>query len=133
MVFTINRKRKGSVAERFLIKKFWENDWAAFRAAGSGSARHPCPDIIAGNSLRKVAIEVKVTSDVRKYFPAQEINDLRQFSHVFGSEGWIAIKFNSHAWFFFSLEDLKETQAGYVITVKDVELKGFSFEDFLKI
>ena len=127
-----NTKRKGSVAERELIKLFWEHGWAAFRAAGSGSARHPCPDIIAGNSLRKVAIEVKVIHNTRKYFSAQEIHDLRTFSHIFGSEAWVAVKFHGNGWFFFSVEDLKETPAGFSIGLHDAQLKGFSFESFLE-
>jgi hypothetical protein len=36
-----------------LIQQFWNQGWAAFRAAGSGSARHPSTDIITGNIKRK--------------------------------------------------------------------------------
>lgn len=127
----MNRKSKGSTAERELIHMFWKNDWAAFRAAGSGSARHACPDIIAGNSLRKMALEVKFVDSDKKYFPKEEIEELRQFSHIFGCEAWIAVKFQRKGWHFFSVEDLRETPAGYGIGLKDSQLKGFSFDELI--
>ncbi|MFT4297892.1 MAG: Holliday junction resolvase Hjc [Candidatus Woesearchaeota archaeon] len=128
----MNKKNKGTTAERELIHKFWSVGWAAFRAAGSGSARHPCPDIIAGNSLRKIAIETKSINSERKYFTRKEIDDLRGFSYIFGSEAWIGIKFQSKGWHFFSIEDLKETPLGFSICFKDAELKGFSFDELIK-
>jgi len=131
-VHVMSTKSKGSSAERELIHKFWANGWAAFRAAGSGSTRYPCPDIIAGNSLRKLAIEAKFINDDRKYFDKKEIGELRQFSHIFGCEAWVAVKFQYKGWHFFSVEDLNETNAGYSISLKDSELKGFDFEALIK-
>lgn len=128
----MNTKSKGSGAERELIHKFWASDWAAFRAAGSGSMQHPCPDIIAGNSIRKLGIEVKYVNADRKYFDQQEINDLRQFCHIFGCEAWVGVKFQGKGWHFFSVEDLHETPAGFSIGLKDSELKGFSFDELIK-
>lgn len=127
----MNTKSKGSSAERELIHMFWNQDWAAFRAAGSGSTRFPCPDVIAGNSLRKMALEIKYIDDTKKYFPKKEIGELRQFSHIFGCEAWIGVKFQGKGWHFFSVEDLKETDAGYSIGLKDSELKGFSFDELI--
>lgn len=112
---------------------FWKNDWAAFRAAGSGSTRYPCPDIIAGNSLRKLALEIKYIDNCRKYFPKKEIDELREFSHIFGCEAWVGVKFQGKGWHFFSVEDLKETPAGFGIGLKDSELRGFSFSNLLSL
>lgn len=127
----MNTKNKGSTAERELIHKFWANDWAAFRAAGSGSMKYPCPDVIAGNSLRKMAIEVKYIDNTNKYFSKKEITELREFAHIFGSEAWVAVKFQGKGWFFISVEDLKETDKGYSISTKELELRAFSFEDLI--
>lgn len=127
----MSRKSKGTNAERELIHMFWANSWAAFRAAGSGSTKYPCPDIIAGNSIRKLAIEVKFINDNKHYFSKEEIHDLREFSHIFGAEAWVAVKFQNKGWHFFSIEDLKETPAGYTIALKDSELKGFTFEQLI--
>jgi Holliday junction resolvase len=128
----MNRKNKGSCAERELIHMFWHQGWAAFRAAGSGSMSHPCPDIIAANSLRKIAIEVKFIDSIRKYFLKKEIDELRSFSHIFGCEAWVAVKFQGKGWHFFSIEDLKETGAGYSISLADFDLKGFTFESLIE-
>lgn len=129
----MNKKQKGSVFEREIIKKFWQNNWAAFRAAGSGSSSYPCPDIIAGNSLRKLGIESKIIADDKKYFSRKEIEELKEFCHYFGAEAWIVINFQKQGTFFFSVEDLKETKAGYTVSIKDSLLKGFTFEDLIKI
>lgn len=128
----MNHKGKGSAAERELIHMFWREDWAAFRAAGSGSTKYPCPDVIAGNAIRKLAIEVKSIAADAKYFPKVEIEALRLFSHRFGCEAWVGIRFSAGKWFFFSLEDLKETRLGYSIRVRDAELKGFTFSELIK-
>lgn len=64
----MNTKAKGSKGERFLLTKFWENGWACLRTAGSGSMSFPAPDLIAGNKIRRVAVECKVTKDESKYF-----------------------------------------------------------------
>ncbi|MFT4303315.1 MAG: Holliday junction resolvase Hjc [Candidatus Woesearchaeota archaeon] len=128
----MNKKQKGTTAERELIHKFHSSGWASFRAAGSGSSKYPCPDLIAGNSLRKIAIEVKSFNGERKYFSKQEIDDLRTFCFQFGCEGWVGIKFQGKGWYFFSLEDLKETIGGFSIGLKDAELKGFLFNEMIK-
>jgi len=128
----LNRKSKGTIAERELIQMFWKHNWAAFRAAGSGASRFPCPDVIAGNSLRKIAIEAKYVDSERKYFTDKEIYELKEFSHIFGCEAWVGIKFQGKGWHFFSTEDLKETTAGYTIRLLDAELKGFTFEELIK-
>ena len=127
----MSKKSIGNKAERELIHMFWDKGWAAFRAAGSGSSRFPCPDLIAGNSLKKIAIEVKYISNNSKYFSKKEINDLKYFSYIFGCEPWIGIKFKTNGWFFFSIEDLKQTNLGFSISFKDTKLKGFSFEELI--
>ncbi len=125
-------KRKGSVAERDLISLFWDKDWSAHRIAGSGSSRYPSPDIIAGNPLRKLAIEVKITKDEVKYFTKEEIDGLRFFCEIFGAEAWVAVKFPKEEWYFFSLEDLRETSKSFVVKKEDISIKGLSFSDLLK-
>ncbi|MFH1400087.1 MAG: Holliday junction resolvase Hjc [Nanoarchaeota archaeon] len=127
----MNTKKKGTDAERDLIHKFWGAGWAAFRAAGSGSARYPTPDIIAGNNLRKIAIEVKSVKATRKYFSKQEVDDLLLFSAKFGCEAWLAIKFGPQPWLFVSPEDLSVTQAAGGISLEGARLKGLSFEEMV--
>ena len=127
----MNRKSIGSNAERELIHQFWKNDIAAIRVAGSGSMKYPSPDIIAGNSLRKLVIECKKVSENKLYIPKHEVNLLVEFSKKFGAEPFIAVKFGKE-WYFLIIEDLRETSASFSINTEEVRIKGLLFEDIIK-
>lgn len=126
-------KARGSAAERNLIEKFWNNGWAAMRAAGSGSTQFPSPDIIAGKYGRRFVIECKLTADTKKYFSADEIRHLKFFAKTFSAEAWVAIKFPKIDWVFFNIEDLKETGKNFSATVDMIELKGLSFDEVIEL
>lgn len=123
-------KIKGTRAERELIKMFWEAGWEAIRSAGSGSMHYPSPDILAGNKIRILAIEVKSTKDNKKYFSEEDKKQLLNFASYFGAESWIAIKF-SNSWIFVHPEDLTKTKENYVFGVDDIKIKGISFEELI--
>ncbi len=138
----INRKAKGSNAERELIKKFWgTNSWAALRVAGSGVSRFPCPDIIAGNGSRFIAIECKSVSGNSIRVERKQLDDLKFFAKLFGAEVWIGARFvkdltnDSHGegWFFFSVEDLEESPRGFSISLGRASYKGLSFDELLSL
>src|SRR3989338_4073941 len=105
----ISQKAKGTQGERELVRFFNEAGWSAIRVAGSGSSRYPSPDILAANATRRVAIECKVTKDLKKYFPEDEVAQLQTFSRTFGAEGWIGIKFPSQSWYFILVEQLQRS------------------------
>ena len=125
----MNTKAKGTAAERELIHMFQKADFACFRAAGSGSSKYPCPDLIAGNNLRKLAIEVKNTGTGYQHLSKKEVDELREFSIKFGAEAWVAVKFK--AWFFLTLEDVNETKENYSVTQTIAERKGLCFEELV--
>ena len=125
----MNRKSKGTNAERELIKMFWSAGYAAMRAAGSGSARHPSPDIIASNKIRKLAIECKSTKNLKIYLSKEDVNQLIEFSNIFGAEPWFAARFNKLKWFFLTIEDLEKTPTGFVISIENIRNKGLVFEE----
>lgn len=126
----MNRKAKGTTAERELIHMFWETKvWAAMRAAGSGSTSFPSPDIVAGNAQRQLAIECKSIGDDAKYLGKEELEQLLTFARTFGAEPWIGIRFSGRKWFFFNPEDMKETQKNFAINRELAEMKGLSFEE----
>jgi len=129
----IHKKNKGSNAERELIHLFWNNDWAAMRAAGSGSTRFPSPDVIASNNLRKLAVECKSTSGVNQYFKEKEIAELEKFSRMFGAEPWVAIRFDNEGWYFFSLEDLRKTESQFSMSLRDAKSIGLTFEELINL
>jgi len=124
-------KTKGTVAEREVVHMFWEAGWACIRVAGSGSMRHPAPDILAGNNLRKIAMECKSTKSSRQYLTQKEVDELKFFAEKFGAEPWIGVRFDRLAWFFLNPEDLIETKENYCVSKECAEQKGLSFEELL--
>lgn len=127
----MSKKSRGTNAERELVHKFWGASWACFRAAGSGSTQFPSPDIIAGNKIRKLAIEVKLTTEEKKYFTSEEINGLQYFSDKFGAEPWVAVKFYRREWVFLTLEDLQSSGKNFVVTQELADRKGLNFEQMI--
>jgi len=128
----MSHKSKGINAERELIHLFWANGWTASRVAGSGSIKYPSPDIIAGNNLRKLAIECKVTKDIRQYFDKKEISELKEFSRIFGAEPWVSVKFNNVDTYFLTPEDLDDAGESYSLSIEKAKMKGFLFEELVK-
>ena len=127
----LNKKAKGSNAERDLIHSFFENGWVAIRSAGSGSQQNPSPDILAGNNLRRLAIECKTVNDTKKYFTKKEIEELVYFANKFGAEPWVAVRFDRIDWFFLNIEDLELKDKSYFIDVVIAKRKGLNFEQLI--
>ena len=125
----MNTKAKGTNAERELIHMFWNKEFAAIRLAGSGSMSYPCPDLIVGNNVRKLAIEVKRPGKHYQHLERKQIEDLQLFSNIFGAESWVAVKFKE--WRFLTLEDLNNTGLNFSITKETAERKGLSFEELI--
>jgi Holliday junction resolvase len=111
----MNRKSKGIKAERELNHLLWGEKWACVRVAGSGASRYPTPDVLASNGKRVLAIECKSSKSKFQYLGMHEVEDLRQFSQIFGAEAWIGVRFSSSPWRFFTLDELKKTEKGYVV------------------
>lgn len=124
----MNAKAKGSNAERELIHMLWSKGWACVRAAGSGSTQYPCPDLIASNATRALAIECKSSGELNRHLPKQQVEDLVSFAKMFGAEPWIGVRFNDMKWAFFCPDDLKKTGTGFSVSVRMVKVKGLTFE-----
>ncbi len=127
----MNRKQKGISAERELVHLFWKEGWAACRTPGSGSIKYPCPDVIAGNNLRKLAIECKSIKSGSYYFSLEDINQLRQFSRLFNAEPWVGVRFGSEGWFFLTVDDLVKTGKLFSFSLKDAKMRGLIFSELV--
>ncbi len=127
----MNKKAKGSNAERDLIHHFFDNGWVAIRSAGSGSMQNPSPDILAGNNLRRLAIECKAVNDTKKYFTKKEIDELVYFANKFGAEAWVAVRFDRIDWFFLNIEDLELKDKSYFVDVIIAKRKGLDFDTLI--
>ncbi len=127
----MNTKAKGSKGERELVKAFNEAGWVCIRTAGSGSSKYPAPDILAGNAIRRLAIECKVIGATKKYFDQAEIDQLQFFARTFGAESWIGIRFPKEKWYFLMLEDLDKTPTNWTISLELAKRKGLTFEEVI--
>jgi holliday junction resolvase Hjr len=125
-------KAKGSNAERELVHMFWDKGWAAIRVAGSGSSQYPSPDVLAGNNLRKLAVECKASGELNKYITVEQIENLAKFSSLFGAEPWVGIRFDRMDWLFLGLEDLERTESSYRITPSAAKRKGLLFDELIR-
>ena len=131
-ILSMSVKSKGINAERELIHKFWSEGVAAIRVAGSGSSKYPSPDILAGNRLSKLAIEVKTTKENKRYLTKAEVADLKKFSELFGAEPWIAVKFKGVEWLFLPASELLEKEKCFLVDVETTKRKGILFEELIK-
>lgn len=125
----VSGKKKGTNAERELVHMFWKRGWAAVRVAGSGSSHYPSPDVLAGNNLRKLAIECKAVGADSRYISIEQIEDLVSFSRLFGAEPWVGLRFNREEWLFVGIEDLEKTASSYAVNLESAKRKGLLFEE----
>ena len=129
----MNRKAKGTKGERELVHAFNNAGWSCIRVAGSGSSHYPSPDILAGNAIRRVAIECKVTAEQKKYLGKEEIEQLRTFATKFGAESWVGVKFPSEPWYFLMLEDLEDTGNSFAVSLELAKMKGLKIEELMNV
>ena len=130
----MSTKAKGSRAERELLAMFWNNSYAGFRVAGSGSTPLPSPDLLVGNGKRYLAIECKSLKSKAKYLEEEQIKELIEFSRRFGAEPWIGLRFNNLGWYFIQPNKLKKSKKGSLIASLDVlKEHGLDFSKLIKI
>lgn len=128
----MGNKRRGTAAERELLHMFWDEGYACCRVAGSGSIPEPSCDLLAGNSIEKMAIEVKLSRDTTKYLKKEQIDEFKKFADMFGLSPIIALKFVRKGWWLINPKQLTKTNKGYSISLEDIKKKGLSFDDFIR-
>lgn len=127
----MSHKSKGIGAERELVHLFWNAGWGAIRVAGSGSTKYPSPDLLAGNGVRRVAVECKAMAAPIIYLEKREVQELRIFAQKMAAEPWIGARFTSHHWLFVGMEELEETEKSFAVNRKTAELRGLTFEELI--
>lgn len=126
-------KAKGSRAERELLSMFWENNFAGYRAAGSGSTPLPSPDLLVGNGKRYFAIECKSIKTKAKYLEPGQIKELLDFSKRFGAEPLVGVRFNNLGWYFIHPDKLEKTKNGSLIaSLEFLQREGLKFQDLIE-
>ena len=96
--------QKGANFERKLVNQFWDNGFAAIRAAGSGSAPLPLPDIIALKDNRTIILECKTTGKDSFRLDKEDVGKLKTFRERADCEAYIAVKFDKLKPRFFPLD-----------------------------
>ena len=130
----MSSKSKGSRLERELINKFFETgNHIALRAAGSGSTPLPCPDLIVGCNGKVLAIECKGGKNTR-YIKKKQIDELTEFSRIFGAKPLVGARFNNTEWLFLKIEDLKKSKTGnnFVVDINLAKDKGITFNELIR-
>lgn len=113
----MSRYEKGANFERELVAKFWRHNWAAMRAAGSGTTSFPVPDVIGIRDNRIIVVECKTTKK-EKLSLKKNILALKKFSDICGGKAYIAIKFYKKEPRFFDLDKLL-SKKNYTVTIHD--------------
>tara|TARA_Y100000310_G_scaffold319059_1_gene373854 strand:- start:762 stop:1133 length:372 start_codon:yes stop_codon:yes gene_type:complete len=119
----MSRKQKGSDAERELVEMLQLAGYASVRIAGSGCSKFPCPDVLASNGSRVLAIECKSTKKERQYFRKQQIKELLEFSSMFAATPMCAIKFST-SWHFIEPHKLRDSGKHHATDRKHVLDEG---------
>ena len=128
------RKTVGTTTENELLHLFWENNWVCVRVAGSGSTKHPAPDLLASRGDRKLVLEIKMVSSSKKYFTSKEIQELDFFAGQFGAESWVGVKFIENQWYFLPISELNKTKNNnFVCEIVDMKRRGFTFEEMINL
>lgn len=128
----MSMKSKGTNAERQLLHMFWAKGWACLRSAGSGSMKYPGPDLLVGSKEknRRLAIECKTTSKDKLYLGDYDFNQLKEFSDIFDSTAYFAIKFPKKEWLFLRLDELMRSKK-HTISIDYAELNGILISELL--
>ena len=123
--------KKGSAEERDLVHKLWERNFAAMRAPASGGAtKRPLPDVLAGNGKLYLAIEVKTTTKDKVYIDSTQIDELCEFSNIFGATPYIGVRFKYTKWLFLEPKNTPRTRNGNSKVEKDYALeKGLEIDE----
>ncbi len=128
----MNRKRKGTAAERELVHAFWKAaGWAAVRVAGSGSMRYPSPDVIASDGARRLVIECKSCEGDTQYVDREQVDALAAFAQRFDAQAYIAVRFSGGQWWFLAPQEMKEADRSLVVVRSLAEAIGRDFSQLI--
>ena len=96
----INRKVKGSNAERELIHNFHKKGFSVIRAAGSGNTTLPSPDLFISRKGLSQAIEAKTSNNNTIPLKLKQVQELIAWSdNVHFCTPYIYAKVNRKGWY----------------------------------
>lgn len=127
------KKQKGSKAERELVERFWDRNFAAIRVAGSGVSKYPCPDVLASNGSLSFAVESKSYSGDYVHLTREQILQLLEFSQKFGAVPVVGVRFAKDEWHFFDMAKIRSTKGeNFKVTRKIAEEDGKTLDKIIE-
>ena len=118
-------KSKGGVYERELLRLFFESGFSGVRVAGSGASSIPSPDLVIGRDGRVLAFEVKSTVKDYVYISKSQLNNLLDFSRVFGAKPLVAVKFINRGWRFFEIPEISSKNTRFSFSDSSIFFENF--------
>ncbi len=118
--------RKGANAERELLHKLFEKNYAVFRIAGSGSTSLPAVDLLAVKKGKGYLIECKAWAGKRLSIKNSQIQELQTLQQRTDFEIIIAWKADYKGWFFFHIDDMTQTETNFNISLDKAKTSSFS-------
>ena len=98
--------------------------------ASGGATKRPLPDVLAGNGKLYLAIEVKTTTKDKVYIDSTQIDELCEFSNIFGATPYIGVRFKYTKWLFLEPKNTPRTRNGNYKVEKDYALeKGLEIDE----
>ncbi len=125
-------KKRGCNAERELLHLLSKQGFSVARVAGSGMIAETNCDLFVSNGRKKYAVEVKISSNSKKYLSKEQMTSLIEFSKSFGLSPIVAIKFLRQGWWFIHPDKLNTTGKGLAISFDDIKKRGKNFDKFIK-
>ncbi len=113
--------RKGSRAERELIKELLSRGFFVMRAAGSGFGYSP--DILAFKSGRQMAIEVKARESDYLYIKNSQFENMKRWEEFTNITPFVAWRRKGKRWLLIPLSFFKKSKKGWHVdwaTVRDI-------------
>ncbi len=118
---------KGAHNERALKKILEDLGFFVVRAGHSGSDG-TSPDLIALKSTRKFGLECKAVNAANLYIEKPKFVHYQEWEKRTGVQVFIAWRPNRKEWRFFPLEILRETDAAFALSQKDLAM-GLTVEN----
>ncbi|MCK4319141.1 hypothetical protein KAW38_01055 [Candidatus Micrarchaeota archaeon] len=124
------RYRKGSAAERELIKHFHDRGFAVIRAAGSGVSSLS-PDLMAFKKGMQYAIESKAIETENLAIKKEQFENLVKWEETTGITSYIGWRRKREQWVFIPLSVFKKNKGSYSINWKNAKLIGRSLQELV--
>ena len=122
-------KKKGSNAERELIKLLWKHGYAVVRSAGSGLLY--APDVIAVKNGNVYAFEVKAWKREEVVISPYQWEKMIEWSNRAGADLFLAWKYPYKGWFFIPVRLLEKRNGYYRIRINEAE--ALSYNSFIQL